>query len=652
MVQLRDEDSGSAQRRLIQLSNALPSFDPGRFVQTSRQDVKPSAHLVVSLLRIPQVIHSSTPKRRTKHCPPDQASGITICSRDVLPVYKDWEEKRSTVLHSAMSIPRFPNRRATYMRPHQWHSAPVVGIRTLPPELILHIFEDVLGPTTFGNIDLDDPDRYGPTRWLPLRRVCRHWRELADKYCPALWQTIDITRKREWMELCLANSKEMGLHLQFPAEYPEGERRNSGGQPRFEPGPEESVVLPLTHAQRIQSVWVSGEKAIEQLGKLRDLFTMPLPRLEELRVTMRAESIVFDGPVLTEILDIDSRRLPALRMLVLDGVYIPWSSGILRNLRALKIVYTASSDPRYCMTLRQFLRALGACQALQYLSIFMSDTWCQENTASPGDAITLPNLRLVEITSLSAQMDAVDELFHVLAHVRFPEHCCINLSTESQTPFRYNQLVPNDVQCFPVLGSATEAVWGGRARFSCRTAPRSGGSTRGELIVNVDCIGDWEFHTNPLITYHDGRPILHPYASMPDTNPEGTLAAFCSYLSRARLTKLTLQYSELISEGAYLSAFRVFPYLVELVLDYRQQQRASSRAEIGRALRALAGQIGPSPGALAARTGEVPLPNLRILRFRDVFWYNELPNHVQQCQWVRQSHGAAPLQVDFGRPRM
>ncbi|TBU40225.1 hypothetical protein BD309DRAFT_1003235 [Dichomitus squalens] len=524
-----------------------------------------------------------------------------------------------------MSIPRFPNRQATQMRPHQWRSAPVVGIRSLPPELMLHIFQDVLGPTTFGNIDLEYEDR-------------------------------------EWVELCLSNSKGMGLHLQFHAEYFEYGQgdyiliRGFGGQPRFTPGHEVSVVLPLNHAQRIQSVWVSGEKAVAQLGKLRDLFKLPLPRLEELRVTMGAQSIQ-NKHVLTEFLNIDSRRLPALRTLVLDGIYLPWSSSILRNLRALKLVYASTNNHRYRMTLHQFLNALGACQALQYLSLYMStpmDGWRWDTTSSPGDTIALPNLRFVDITSLGSDRDDdheehMNDMFPILAHVRFPEHCYIKLGSESEQPYRYIQLVPNDAQCFPILRSATEAVWEGRARFRCRTGPPYGGSTRGELVVDVDSTYLWEY---PLLTYRNGRQGVHPDAYRLSTNPEGALAAFCSYLSRARLTKLTMQYSELISVDAYLSAFRVFPHLEELVLDYRQQQRAFSQEEIRRVLHALTEQIGLSPDAPATRTVEVPLPNLRILRFRDVFWYNELPNHVQQCQWARQSHGAAPLQVDFGRPRM
>ena len=100
------------------------------------------------------------------------------------------------------------------MRPITSSPSSAVGIHSLPPELLLLIFQEV--PKPGPKLRCCPPeDLDSPTRWLPLRLVCRQWHGLVDNHCQDFWRVIDITRKSEWVDACLNNSQQAGLELRF-----------------------------------------------------------------------------------------------------------------------------------------------------------------------------------------------------------------------------------------------------------------------------------------------------------------------------------------------------------------------------------------------------------------------------------------------------
>ncbi|TBU55487.1 hypothetical protein BD310DRAFT_681111 [Dichomitus squalens] len=211
-----------------------------------------------------------------------------------------------------------------------------LGICALPAELMLIVFQAVAPP------ELDplfgvDVYRINLKRWLPLRLVCCQWRELVDTHCRDFWRAIDITGNPEWIRLCLAKSEGAGLELLYGRKDPTAVSLNSReGILALRSELKLSVVLPLEDTARVQCIRVSGATAVLQLDKLQPLFDKTLRCLETLDIRMNVLEAQH-GVVLTEFLDIDGKRLPALRSLSLKGVYIPWKSEFLRDLRDLYI---------------------------------------------------------------------------------------------------------------------------------------------------------------------------------------------------------------------------------------------------------------------------------------------------------------------------
>ncbi|TBU59264.1 hypothetical protein BD310DRAFT_1010867 [Dichomitus squalens] len=473
------------------------------------------------------------------------------------------------------------------------------SIHALPTELLSQVFEYAQECTR------DDHTTATPRPahvWLTARLVCKTWRQAMDNH-HRLWATIDVYGSRhslDWVRLCLANSGSVDLDVRFHA--PE----------RMPP----ACGALFLHTGRIRSIAVYQEDTVAALGDLQGLFDRTLPKLTQLILISEWHSDAYPRFVLTELLDIRPDRVPALRALHMNGVFLPWTSALLPNLRVLTChgwsLDHNTMDDALDVALPRFLAILSACQSLEHLSINVNSAKPHILNANdsrldgPIPTAALPNLRTFDLTCC---VDDADILFDVLSHVRFSERCAIALrcGTHCREAGRVGEMFPNDPDNYPILRTAVDATWHGPAGFSCK-APGTGGGSGGELVVDVDCDTCW--------------------ARRHRADPYPVLAEFCAYLERAPLTTLAIEWP--VKQGAYADVFRTFPALEHLTVDFG---RDSALKKIRKLLRAL------KEGATSSSSEGVVLPDLRTLRLDKVGPLEEVPQAPQD------SHGSQAPQV-------
>ena len=376
--------------------------------------------------------------------------------------------------------------------------------------------------------------------------MCKTWQQASDNH-HRLWKVIDVYGSADalcWLMLCLTNSGSVDLEVYFHAPH----------------HMEAACGLLLPHSDRVRLIATHGYDALEKLENLQPLFDRTLPRLEELNVL---GTWYFPGDlrfVLTELLDMHPARLPALRVLRLDGVFLPWTSPLLPQLRVLDChgwsVDLDTGDEELDVPLPAFLTTLAACHSLEHLSLFLNsakphildEDASHAQGAGPIPTIALPHLRVAEIALCE---DDADIFLSVLSHVRFSARCRIALRCGTRAPERGRAalLFPNDPELYPILRTAVQATWHGAHGFSCiGPGPDPGpgeADERGELVVDVDCSREWfNKHT---------------------TDPYPMLGEFCEYLRQAPLKKLRIEWR--VYRSAYVQVLRTFPALEELAVD-------------------------------------------------------------------------------------
>ncbi|PIL25395.1 hypothetical protein GSI_13285 [Ganoderma sinense ZZ0214-1] len=390
-----------------------------------------------------------------------------------------------------------------------------MSIDKLPVELLIAIFEDVQQQET-----KPEHSTHCSPQWRVIRQVCRRWHDIADDH-PKLWQAVDVLPSKhvlDWGSLCLSKSGTGGLELRFHTPHAMREVCNAL----------------YAHAERIQKISAWGEETIRGLHALRRLFLLNLPNVQELHfhfddnLPWARDIYALDTRfVLTELLgELSPARLPALHTISLRGIFLPWQSPIIRNLRVLRVdrweENPAVSHEPYDVPSDRFLHVLASCPKLETLSLNVTNT--DPHLRPPRHHSTLP-VNHFESRALFVPL---------LAHIRLDPACSVALNGSTGTfdtaAPAYADFLPAPAlaaQSFPALARAVAATWHGLTAFSCHTGADEGGA---ELRLEVK----------------DGREEQRRAPPYPDE----ALARFCEYMKEApRLARLTL--CACVSKEAY-----------------------------------------------------------------------------------------------------
>ncbi|KAF5357616.1 hypothetical protein D9758_007499 [Tetrapyrgos nigripes] len=189
--------------------------------------------------------------------------------------------------------------------------------------------------------------------WVKLLRICQCWRDVVMS-CPALWSCLDCTKPAAIPKL-LERSKMAALTV----------RLDSGGS--FRNKTANTVKSALQHLSR------STAECAHAAGSLS-------------QCSMEAEHTVMLP------LDLLGGDAPRLRHLDLKDFYLPWTSGLLKNLTSLKVHYTHSVPAPSFQQLTQVLNRMPALESLE-----LRNALPLPNTTSLAQVVQLSRLTALHL---------------------------------------------------------------------------------------------------------------------------------------------------------------------------------------------------------------------------------------------------------------
>ena len=219
----------------------------------------------------------------------------------------------------------------------------------LAPDILLEIF------FVLRELYANKRDRLALWKWLPVTKVCRHWRIVALE-CAGLWSDIRSTRYLDEMGMFLERSDvaELKLDLQIFT----GECSGASG--------EEVVTLFAPHVWRTRSLKVVMSD--KRPWSLSTLLLAMKGRMKTLELRERRKRTVSVPDYSSLIIGLPDDMLEVqLESLALDSVFFPWSSSLYRGLMELEI--SDSSGTAIRPTLFDFVRILEQCPKLRKLRL-------------------------------------------------------------------------------------------------------------------------------------------------------------------------------------------------------------------------------------------------------------------------------------------
>lgn len=187
--------------------------------------------------------------------------------------------------------------------------------RALPTELITKTFEYCVFNEWPRSLALNR-----------LRQVCKAWATVVDS-TPSLWGAISSEEPRSVYLRSLIKSQASPLRVKYF--YADHYEKKPSLTPSFF-----STACDNAHRWSSFSFTIRGTSYSYLEDSFRQLNTLAVPVLKELNVGVLAEGFRWDA-----VEDLFGGVAPRLRYLSLSGVYIPWNSGLLRNLRTLSLFY-------------------------------------------------------------------------------------------------------------------------------------------------------------------------------------------------------------------------------------------------------------------------------------------------------------------------
>ncbi len=507
------------------------------------------------------------------------------------------------------------------------------GIDTLPPEVMLKIFQ-VLAAATPGNVLVRWDHERVPREWLVVNLVCRYWRRLACGF-PVLWRAIDVGGCVEWMQLCLVRSGSAPLDI-----------RLYNHTTLFQ-----AAALLLNHTERIRSLIVTDDAAANSLHALGSLFMVGMPALEELYLDACRLGAPLAGKCLYDVflLNRTSENIfPSLRTLHLSGLYLPPTASLLRGLRVLELVESHPGSFANQLTFEEFLDALEACPTLEKLKLWSSFPF-RIDRDNVDRVVALPNLRLLSLLCPSDHGNAdsavkTTRCSYLLSHLRLAESTAITVFAPVRLRERKSFLdhIPNNPACLPILRAANQAILKGAWEFAVSMPCPCAECSRLDSELLHMHPGDGETACDKD-TGGLSMILVNPCRCSADDSvgeEDAAVREFAELFVAAPLRRLELFYgASQVGFGHLFSSFRGLFVLALECCGY------ATRDNMRDFVYALAGPLAwGSEGARLGESDTAPMPQLRWLCVHQACWYGELAQDLETCLRSRKAKGAGKLQ--------
>ncbi|EIW52617.1 uncharacterized protein TRAVEDRAFT_53058 [Trametes versicolor FP-101664 SS1] len=435
-----------------------------------------------------------------------------------------------------------------------------------------------------------------PAALAVLGGVCRYWRECTVG-TPALWRSILVRDRPEWLDLCLERSQSLKLSIVFV-------------KPSLFVASSDILFQNIDRIQ-ILALCSASEVAHELLDRLLDA---PMPALEELRVdSANEEDCWFFGDKLS--------ASPFLHTVCFSHVGLDWHSVGVQRLRSIKLNDWRNHDPNEHMPFADFLRCLGACRNLEELFLDYAfpciSVARQVKRADPIPPISLPRLRFLSLifpplcTFFEAQ--SAPNLYHFFAHINIPLTAEVEIYVQVDDDYRYvardrgfpeyfRDYLPCDPARLPILRAATAATIT-PTYFRCAVD----GADVGSLWLEIAHVGSRVDNRVPQYE----RFLQDAYALLKEAP-----------IKRVHISRVDA------SVEAWREFFKTFLAIEDLTIG---RCGVNIREECMSALEALGD---PS---------DIALKDLRVLKIEKMEWTSELADAIAQALRVRSKEGATPL---------
>ncbi|OJT11114.1 hypothetical protein TRAPUB_12398 [Trametes pubescens] len=388
---------------------------------------------------------------------------------------------------------------------------------------------------------------------IDIMLVCKHWTDVALNTA-ALWQMIPERARVDWFAVALARSKNMLVDI-------------------FANASSLLSVAPLLvkEAYRLRTLdTLRGDADPDNTdsdvaGLLEDtIFAVAeFPHLE----TFAMKNPGLFSHKLASFCNPD--RFPALQILDIAALYVPWDSSVFRQLRVLQIVdvFLPQSDS---VPISVFLDVLKTCQCLETLHfIYVSfiDYTGHEQIAADF-IVSLPSLvSFCWFWPSNWAFQSPTDVYRLLEHLHLPTSVDVHLQfdvvlyTEDEpvtdphdeySNISYLKMFPPDTGRLPILSAVRTA------RFR---SPVPGG---GGEWAHLYCTGWGDDESFQLSFVNGQEPIKSSF-------PYPANQQFCDFLSLFDETHLQSLTADLLGLDIIClrRAFNYFPYLKTLELLYQ-----------------------------------------------------------------------------------
>ncbi|KDQ10103.1 hypothetical protein BOTBODRAFT_640799 [Botryobasidium botryosum FD-172 SS1] len=303
----------------------------------------------------------------------------------------EWMAMVDTYHHFVHALSTHTARRLSALAARQNDLGPTA---CLPDEILYIIFEFVVETRRW----LYPPNAREP---LVLSHVSKRWRNIALR-TPIIWTMVN-SLNYSLVELFIARSQSAPLHIQLECAILyntdgvvdiEGEeltpelRRHKfllrrGRDSRDIIRLLEKLLIPQVHR------WKTLQLTLVVPDNFEELFASPAPLLECFHYKNPKRSSVLSA---SPVPNLFSGQAPCLRELFLTRIYLPFATSLYSGVSRLELQAIT-----FDLSLQQFVRGLGNCTSLSYLSLGQLQ-FLDEGSPLFSAPIPLPNLEKVIVT--------------------------------------------------------------------------------------------------------------------------------------------------------------------------------------------------------------------------------------------------------------